>query len=346
MLRLALTMGDAAGVGPEIILRAFERLAPETLPVVYGDAGLLAHAQQDLHQKGVLGTCLPIRAVQGPQYSTRDAICVVPCANSFLPSESAPYPWGEAVGAFGALQRDALLRAIADAHAGLVDAIVTLPWHKARLLDAGLPPTGHTEVLQEATASPDAIMVLCGDVLRVALVTTHMPLKDVPGALTTAGILEVGRTFAKGLAEDWGITAPRIAVCGLNPHAGEGGVLGSEDIEIIAPAIAALQAEGIAAEGPFPADTIFPLVAHGRQPFDGVIAMYHDQGLGPLKTWHFSQAANVTVGMPILRTSVDHGTAYDIAGQGLASTDSFEYAYRLACSMAAARRRLRGKAAP
>lgn len=341
MLRLALTMGDAAGVGPEIILRAFERLAPETLPVVYGDAQLLKHAQQDLHQKGILGTCLPIRAVQSPEYSTRDAICVVPCADSFLPSEIHPYPWGQAIGAFGALQRAALLRAIDDAQRGVIDGIVTLPWHKARLLDAGLEATGHTEVLQQATNSPDAIMVLCGDVLRVALVTTHMPLRDVADSLTTAGIIEVGRTFARGLANDWGIAQPRIAVCGLNPHAGEGGVLGHEDMEIIAPAIAALRAEGIAADGPFPADTIFPLVAHGRQPYDGVIAMYHDQGLGPLKTWHFSQAANVTVGMPILRTSVDHGTAYDIAGHGIASTESFEYAYRLACSMAEARRRLR-----
>lgn len=338
MLRLALTMGDAAGVGPEIILRAFDRLAPETLPIVYGDANLLRRAQQDLLQKGILKTSLPIHAIEDAQLSTSAAIRVVNCAKSPLPAFDGAYPWGQSVAAFGALQRDALLRAIHDAQQGSIDALVTLPWHKARLLDAGLEPTGHTEVLQQATNSPDAIMVLCGDTLRVALATIHIPLREVPDRLSTQSILDVGRIFAAGLRTDWGISDPTIAVCGLNPHAGEQGVLGREDIDVILPAIQQLQHEGIRADGPFPADTIFPLVAHGRRPYDGILAMYHDQGLGPLKTWHFSEAANVTVGMPIIRTSVDHGTAYDIAGRGSASTESFEYAYALACTMIRARR--------
>lgn len=252
------------------------------------------------------------------------------------------YPWGRAVADFGRLQRAALLRAIDDAMHARIAAICTLPWHKARLLDAGLPATGHTEVLQEATSTPDAVMVLCGETLRVALATIHIPLREVPERLSTDGILEVARVFARGLADDWGIPNPTIALCGLNPHAGEGGVLGHEDEAVIAPAVRQLQAEGIRASGPHPADTIFPLVAHGIRPVDGIIAMYHDQGLGPLKTWHFKDAANVTVGMPILRTSVDHGTAYDIAGQGVASPESLVYAYKLAVQMAE-RRALRGR---
>src|SRR5699024_10786464 len=147
-----------------------------------------------------------------------------------------------------------------------------------------------------------------GDVLRVALQTIHIPLKDVPSQIDQRAIVRTATIFAEGLRRDWNISSPRIAICGLNPHAGEDGVLGSEDRDIIAPAIAQLQARGIDAHGPYPADTIFPLVAHKQRDFDGILAMYHDQGHGPLKTWHFGESANVTVGMPILRTSVDHGT--------------------------------------
>lgn len=337
MLRIALTPGDAAGVGPELILRSFDALAERAIPVVYGVASLLEAARTDLRARGIPVSARPIVAIASATQADPAAINVVELTVPDLPSTTSGYPWGQAVAAFGIVQRDALLRAIHDAETGEVAALVTLPWHKARLRDAGLPATGHTEVLQEATNSPDAIMVLCGDVLRVALATIHIPLASVPDALTTEGIVEVCRVFAHGLRTDWGIAAPTIAVCGLNPHAGEDGVLGSEDQEIIAPAIAQLRDEGILASGPYPADTIFPLVAHGRRPYDGIVAMYHDQGLGPLKTWHFGQAANVTVGMPILRTSVDHGTAYDIAGRGTASAESFEYAFGLALEMAGRR---------
>lgn len=342
MLRIALTPGDAAGVGPELILRSFDQLAAQAIPIVYGVASLLESARTDLRARGVSVSERPIVAIANVAAADPRQINVIELTVEDLPSPSDAYPWGQAVPAFGVLQRDALLRAIKDAQAGEIAALVTLPWHKARLRDAGLPATGHTEVLQEATGSPDAIMVLCGDVLRVALATIHIPLASVPSALTTAGIVEVCRVFAEGLRADWGIDAPTIAVCGLNPHAGEDGVLGSEDQAIIAPAIAQLRDEGILASGPYPADTIFPLVAHGRRPYDGIVAMYHDQGLGPLKTWHFGQAANVTVGMPIVRTSVDHGTAYDIAGTGVASAESFEYAFGLALQMAGRRAGARG----
>lgn len=334
MRRIALTIGDAAGVGPEIILRAFGRLSRTALPVVYGDADLLQWAQRDLYARGVLEHKHEIRRIATPEDSTPGAVCVLDCSTVTMPSLSEHYPWGKAVASFGQLQHDALSLAVVHSLDKRIDALVTLPWHKARLRDANLEPTGHTEVLQRATNSPDAIMVLCGDTLRVALQTIHIPLKDVPSSITSEDIIRTATIFANGLAQDWDIASPRIAVCGLNPHAGEDGVLGTEDKAIIAPAIATLQRLGVDAEGPFPADTIFPLVAHGHLPFDGILAMYHDQGLAPLKTWHFGEAANVTVGMPIIRTSVDHGTAYDIAGQGTARVDSFLYAYGLACTMA------------
>lgn len=334
MPKIALTIGDAAGVGPEILLRAFDRLQGGASAIVYGDDEVLRWAQRDLLARGVLEHRHEIRTIATPEDSTPGAICVLNCVDASIVSPTGEYPWGQAVPAFGLLQHRALTTAISHSLDKRIDAVVTLPWHKSRLRDADLPPTGHTEVLQAETNTPDAIMVLCGDVLRVALQTTHLPLKDVPQKITREAIVRTGTIFARGLARDWGIDAPRIAVCGLNPHAGEDGVLGTEDREIIAPAIQDLQAAGIAAEGPFPADTIFPLVAHRQRDFDGILAMYHDQGLGPLKTWHFGESANVTVGLPILRTSVDHGTAYDIAGRGIARTSSFEYAYALALTMA------------
>lgn len=333
MQTVAITLGDAAGVGPEILLRAFDQLPPHFTPVVYGNASILAWAQEDLLARGVLTRAHDIRRITTPEHSIKSSLCVIDCNTEAVPTKGGAYPWGSAVAAFGRLQYDALQQAIVHSLDQRVAALVTLPWHKSRLRDAGLVPTGHTEVLQQGTHSPHAIMVLCGDVLRVALQTIHIPLKDVPAAIDTDGIVRTAKIFAAGLVRDWNIPRPRIAVCGLNPHAGEDGVLGSEDRDIIAPAVALLQEAGIAAAGPFPADTIFPLVAHGQLAFDGILAMYHDQGLGPLKTWHFGESANVTVGMPILRTSVDHGTAYDIAGKGSARIDSFLYAYKLACEM-------------
>lgn len=338
MRTIAVTLGDAAGVGPEILLRAHATLCSNALPIVYGDASILHWAQEDLLARGILSQRQKIVRISSPENSTPEAICVLDCASETMPTASGPYPWGRAVAAFGRLQYDALQQAVAHSLDHRIDALVTLPWHKSRLLDAQLPPTGHTEVLQQATDTPDAIMVLCGDVLRVALQTIHIPLKDVPSQIDQRAIVRTATIFAEGLRRDWNISSPRIAICGLNPHAGEDGVLGSEDRDIIAPAIAQLQARGIDAHGPYPADTIFPLVAHKQRDFDGILAMYHDQGLGPLKTWHFGESANVTVGMPILRTSVDHGTAYDIAGQGIARIDSFIYAYKLAGEMVEHRR--------
>ncbi|MCB9521564.1 MAG: 4-hydroxythreonine-4-phosphate dehydrogenase PdxA [Myxococcales bacterium] len=344
MKPLGLTVGDAAGVGPELLLAASRELRAAGPVVVFGAKNILEAALESLRTvydepalvRRVAGVRTPAEAAD---LDPRDLAVIEVDSDTSDALGDAPYPWGRAVPAFGALQHASLLAAIAAASSGEVEAIVTPPWHKARLADAGLPASGHTEVLQDRTHSPSAVMLLAGDVLRVALVTTHLAVRDIAGALTVERIVDVGRVVHAGLRRDFGFASPRVLVCALNPHAGERGTYGDEDDRIVAPAVAALQAEGIDAAGPLPADTLFPLVARGRLRADAVIAMYHDQGLGPLKTLHFDQAANITLGLPFIRTSVDHGTAYDIAGRGVVNPGSFQYAARLAKELAAHRER-------
>jgi len=234
-------------------------------------------------------------------------------------------------------------RAIAGARDGAYAAVVTAPVQKSVIADAGIAFTGHTEYLAQATGTPQVVMLLAGTTpngpLRVALATTHLPLASVPQALSRTGLGAVLDVLQRDLVQRFGIARPRIAVCGLNPHAGEGGHLGHEDAEVIAPAIRDAQARGIAASGPFPADTIFvPARASG---FDAILAMYHDQGLAPLKYATFGRGVNVTLGLPFVRTSVDHGTALDIAGKGAADANSLREALVLAIELAE-----RGVAAP
>ncbi len=333
MRPLGITIGDAAGVGPELILRQAGQL--EHPFVVYGSATVMRAARESLVASGVPVAFTGVESIEAPGAVAdfpSEVLHVVDVATSI--SVASPYPWGKAVAEFGALQHAALVRAIEDAMSGAICGIFTAPWHKARLADAGLPPTGHTEVLQERCGAEEAVMLLAGDQLRVALATIHVPLREVADRLTTASIVRTGRILAEGLKERYGFRSPRIALCGLNPHAGEDGVLGNEDAEIVAPAVAELRAAGIDAFGPVPADTLFPRVVAGKMHADAVLAMYHDQGLGPLKTVHFGESANITLGLPFVRTSVDHGTAYDIAGQGIADAGSFLYAAKLALAMA------------
>ena len=375
LLPLAITPGDCAGVGPELILRCLSSLRAGGPVVAYGQRAVYEAALASLRTaasspaapssaapspaapssaapspaapassapassaspppslpSAVVSVASPGEAAACPS----DVLPVIEVPTSLSPGSLTPYPWGAPVAAFGELQHAALRRAIDDAMAGEVCAILTAPWHKARLVDAGLPPTGHTEVLEHATASPRAVMVLAGEVLRVALATTHLPLRAVADALDEDDLVRVATLFDDGLRRLWGIPDPVIALTGLNPHAGEGGVMGDEDVRVIAPAVARLVAAGVRAVGPAPADTLFPLVANGIQRADGVLAMYHDQGLAPLKTFHFGAAANITLGLPIIRTSVDHGTAYDIAGTGRVRAGSFLYAAALARRFAA-----------
>ncbi len=214
---------------------------------------------------------------------------------------------------------------------GSFAALVTAPLQKSVINDAGIPFSGHTEFLAEASGAEQPVMLLVADDLRVALATTHLPLADVPAAITSDGLCQTIRVLHGDLQTRFGIAHPEIVVCGLNPHAGEGGHLGHEDREVIAPAIATCRAESINARGPLPADTAFtPAGGHA----DAILAMYHDQGLPVLKYAGFGKAINVTLGLPIIRTSVDHGTALDIAGTGSADTGSFFAAIDLAHDLA------------
>jgi 4-hydroxythreonine-4-phosphate dehydrogenase len=255
-----------------------------------------------------------------------------------FPADPGTYPIGEASAEAGRAAYDTVVRAVAAARAGQVDAIATAPVNKLAFARAGLPWKGHTDLLGHLCETPRVAMLFYSPFLTVVLATVHIPLSEVPTALTTQGLIET-----IGLTATWmpliGVSRPRIAVAALNPHAGEGGLLGSEDDAVITPAITATRARGIDVSGPWPADTVF--VRATRREFDVVIACYHDQGLIPIKLLAFGNAVNVTIGLPIVRTSVDHGTAFDIAGQGIADADSMVQAVLLAAelAMASAQRR-------
>jgi 4-hydroxythreonine-4-phosphate dehydrogenase len=223
-------------------------------------------------------------------------------------------------------------RAIDGTRTGEFDAIVTAPLHKGVINDAGVRFTGHTEYLAARTGAARPVMLLASGELRVALATTHLPLKAVSAAITIESLVEIATILARELHTRFGIGTPRIAVCGLNPHAGEGGHLGDEEIRVIAPAVEQLRAQGLHVSGPLPADTVFlPQVLKG---FDAVLAMYHDQGLPVVKHSGFERAVNVTLGLPLIRTSPDHGTAFDLAGTGRADAGSLRAAVQLAGQLA------------
>ena len=229
---------------------------------------------------------------------------------------------------------DGLRHAVEGCLAGNYRALVTAPVHKAVINDAGIAFSGHTEFLAECCGAPLPVMLLAAGELRVALATTHLPLRDVPDAITAGRLRDVIRILLRDLRSRFGIAAPEVVVCGLNPHAGEGGHLGTEDREIIAPIVAEFAAEGERVRGPLPADTAFT-PASGRK--DAILAMYHDQGLPVLKYAGFGLAVNVTLGLPIVRTSVDHGTAFDLAGSGKADPGSLVAAVEMAARLTAAR---------
>ncbi len=337
---LGLTMGDGAGLGPELLLRSYRALSEAGPLVVFGSVMALQAALASLRSRDVPELVDGVVAVAAPD----EAIAVPPSLMAVIDCLALPaslfdvdYPWGRAVPAFGTLQHAALKRATESALRGEISAVVTLPWHKALLGLCGLPVTGHTECLEAWAASGPVTMLLAGPSLRVGLVTAHMPLRAVAEAVTEERVVAAGRSLHDGLVRDFGIASPRIAVCGLNPHAGEAGELGDEEERVIAPALAQLRAQGIDVTGPFAADTLFPRVVSGRQPADAVLAMYHDQGLAPLKAVSFGAAANITLGLHIVRTSVDHGTAYDIAGRGEGSAASLMVAAEAARAMASRR---------
>jgi 4-hydroxythreonine-4-phosphate dehydrogenase len=324
--RIALTSGEPAGVGPELCL-AIAREPLDCELVCLGDRSLLAARASALK--------LPITLADYDSAAPRakhtpDGLSVL-----HVPL-GAPSTPGKLDRANGRYVLDLIDRAIDGAVAGEFDAIVTAPVQKSVINEAGIPFTGHTEYLAERTHAALPVMMLATEDLRVALATTHLPLKDVSAAITVESLCQVLGILDHDLRQWWGLKAPRIAVCGLNPHAGESGHLGTEEINVIAPALARMRERGVNVTGPVPADTAF--VPARLAECDAVLAMYHDQGLPVIKHSGFDRAVNVTLGLPILRTSVDHGTALDLAGTGKADHRSLAAAIRLALNIAARRR--------
>ncbi|MHB8789304.1 MAG: 4-hydroxythreonine-4-phosphate dehydrogenase PdxA [Desulfobulbaceae bacterium] len=320
---LGITMGCPVGIGPEIILLFFagRTAVPGYTPVVLGDIGVLRHTAATL---GLPGTIVPWEP------GTPVAPDTVPVYSlSSLPVQELV--WGLPDRTTGTAMAAYIEEAVRLTRQGILAGIVTCPISKKALQLAGYPYPGHTEMLAELSGAGECLMMMAGSRLRVALVTIHEPFRRVPELITKESVSWCIRTTARALRTDFGLAHPRIAVAALNPHGGEQGMFGREELEIIGPAIEECAGEG-SISGPWPPDTVFHRAASGV--FDAVVAMYHDQGLIPFKLLHFKDGVNVTLGLPLVRTSVDHGTAYDIAGQGRADCASLQAAYALAAEIA------------
>jgi 4-hydroxythreonine-4-phosphate dehydrogenase len=323
MKPIALTMGDPAGIGPELILRAWTATHNDGAPFfAIAAPGYLRELAL------AIGIDAPIVAVEpeGAGDVFADALPVVPLV---APAAAAP---GSPDSRFAAATLESIERAVAYIREGSARAVVTNPIAKKTLYDAGFRHPGHTEFLGELSrawgSSPDPVMMIWSPLLAVVPVTIHIALAEVKKRLTTELIVATARTVNRDLKARFGVAHPRLALAGLNPHAGEGGAMGREEIETIVPAIEILRAEGVDAIGPLPADTMFHPAARAR--YDVALTMYHDQGLIPAKTLAFDDGVNVTLGLPFIRTSPDHGTAFDIAGKGKANPSSLLAALKLA----------------
>jgi 4-hydroxythreonine-4-phosphate dehydrogenase len=329
LLPIALTMGEPAGIGPDISIMIWARRRELGVPLFYciGDPRLFASRAQ------LLGVACPIAEVDPARAGGvfERALPVMPLVTR---TPAAP---GSPDARHAATVSDAIRRAVDDVRAKLASAVVTNPIHKATMTAGGFAYPGHTEFLAQLasawTGKPvRAVMMLAGPKLRTVPVTVHIPLAKVSGALTEKLIVETGRIVAGELRSRFGVAAPRLAVAGLNPHAGEGGTIGDEEERIVRPAVAALVAAGIVATGPLPADTLFREAALAT--YDAALCMYHDQALIPVKSLAFAETVNVTLGLPFVRTSPDHGTALDLAGTGRADPANLLAAMRLAADLA------------
>ena len=337
MKPLAITQGDPAGIGPEIVAKAFRDVPAELAGCfVAGDVATLRRAAQAIVRPGA--PMVPVAQIEAPS----DALLVPPrCIPVLqLPNIPGPQPWGQISAAAGRAAADSVVWAARAALRGEVAGLVTAPLHKESLSAAGVAFPGHTELLQAEAAAHRGValaqmpvrMMLASDELRTVLVSIHVPLRDAIVAVTVDNVQQTLQITHAALLRSLG-RAPRIAVAGLNPHAGEGGLFGSEEVEVIAPAIAAARAQGLNVHGPFAPDTVFMRARSTPErpgEFDVVIAMYHDQGLIPVKYLGVDKGVNVTLGLPLVRTSPDHGTAFDIAGQGVADAASLVEAVRMA----------------
>jgi 4-hydroxythreonine-4-phosphate dehydrogenase len=322
---LALTLGEPAGIGPDITVLAWHRRAEVDLPPFY----LLADPAFLERRCAALGVKVPINSVD-PTRAAAVFAAALPVVDIGIVATAAP---GRPDASSASVAIEAIGRAVADVTAGAAIAIVTNPVAKNVLYRSGFAEPGHTEYLAKLAEAATGVrsqpvMMLWSPDLAVVPVTIHLPLKDVPAHLSTDLIVTTGRIVARDLSDRFRIARPRLAVAGLNPHAGEEGAMGLEDAEIVAPAVAILRREGIDVRGPLPADTLFHVAA--RSSYDVALCMYHDQALIPIKTLAFDSAVNVTLGLPFVRTSPDHGTAFDIAGTGRADPSSLIAALKLA----------------
>jgi 4-hydroxythreonine-4-phosphate dehydrogenase len=316
---MIVTAGEPAGIGPELCLALAESSWASKLVIIADPEMLTARAQ-------LLGKNVEIREYDADTSGAEHELRVLPQRLRKAAVCGVPDPANSRV------LLDGLERAVSGCLSGEFSALITAPLHKSVINDAGMDFTGHTEFIANLTATPTPVMLLVAGNLRVALASTHMPLSAVPGYLTQDRLTSVLKILHHDLENKFGIAEPRILVCGLNPHAGEGDHLGTEDSQVIAPAIAQCKAEGMDVHGPVPADTAFiPAAGHA----DAVLAMYHDQGLPVIKYAGFGNAVNITLGLPIIRTSVDHGTALDIAGRGVADNGSMIAAIVMAAELVA-----------
>ncbi len=324
-------MGDPSGIGPEIIRKALSDSEIHRIcrPVVWGDAGALSQEFKGVRKKTINEISRPLEAEGNPE-----RIDLIPVSQLRKDSMIPGIPKVEG----GQAMVNYIVKAVEMAQLGDISAVVTGPINKALMHEVGHSFDGHTQLIAHLTNTEDYVMMLAGDKLRVALATIHCALDKVPSLLGPERICKTISMTSQALQLDFGLDRPRLAVAALNPHAGESGLFGTEENKIIKPAVDRARSEGCLVEGPFPADTLFYKAAKGQ--FDAVVAMYHDQGLIPLKLLHFSDAVNMTLGLPIVRTSVDHGTAYDIAGKGIADPSSLKAAIRMAVN--AAENRARG----
>jgi len=322
---VGITMGDPSGVGPEIIIKALSGsdIFKICRPLVLGDPSALFMNIEESTKMTIKEVSCP-SDIEG-KLGQINLLALSRLDNDLLQPGKPTVEGGKAM-------VDYIIRAVEMARLGEISAMVTCPISKILMHQAGYDFNGHTQMLAHLTNTDDYVMMLAGSRLRVVPVTTHCAFKEVLANLDENKILKAIFITSDALNKDFGIKRPRLAVAAINPHAGEEGLFGSEEIKIIKPAIEKARSEGIEVEGPLAADTLFYRAASGE--FDAVVAMYHDQGLIPLKLLHFSDAVNITLGLPIIRTSVDHGTAYDIAGKGIADSSSLKAAITMAVKMA------------
>ena len=324
---IGITMGCPVGIGPEIILKYYQDAGGNGSCnwIVIGDRSVLEGTAASLNTDIRCYSWKPGQALK------KSGIAVYEVSTLAFDT----LRWGQPTAETGKAMATAIIEAVGLCRQGHLAAMVTCPISKMALQQAGYRYPGHTEMLADLTGDDSFTMMMAGPKLRLTLVTIHCAFKDILAQMDTAAILQRIELTHFSLLKDFALHRPKIAIAGINPHAGENGVIGSEEETVIAPAVEAARQLGIDAQGPFPADTVFLKAAAGR--FDAVVCMYHDQGLIPFKLLHFSDGVNVTIGLSIVRTSVDHGTAYDIAGQGTASAESLSAAVSLAAEIAANR---------